>query len=211
MDQKTSMKNNLIVLLDQTYPGANNFFNSPAKSDDSQKWVDFANTHWHVDCIRTRSLDAFTAHYKNWCKRRDYNFSADRAEEIYRISSYLIAVFPNDGNTKMLIRQATAMLNTAFETVESLRRQMDETASMLPKYPVVMAMDGVDSTFEPQLMAEIGDVTHFTHRGALTAFAGVAPPPGKMTQGSTSRKASVPQRKVRQAYARLSSRSWTAL
>ena len=35
MDQKTAMKNNLIALLDQTFPGANNFFDSPARSDGS--------------------------------------------------------------------------------------------------------------------------------------------------------------------------------
>ena len=67
------------------------------------------------------------------------------------------------------------MLNTASETVEALRLKMDETASALPEYPVVMAMNGVGSTLGPQLMAEIGDVTRFTHRGALTAFAGVDP------------------------------------
>ena len=67
------------------------------------------------------------------------------------------------------------MLNTASETVEALRLKMDETASSLPEYPVVMAMNGVGSALGPQLMAEIGDVTRFTHRGALTAFAGVDP------------------------------------
>ena len=67
------------------------------------------------------------------------------------------------------------MLNTASQTVEALRLKMDETASSLPEYPVVMAMNGVGSTLGPQLMAEIGDVTRFTHRGALTAFAGVDP------------------------------------
>ncbi len=67
------------------------------------------------------------------------------------------------------------MLNTASETVEALRLKMDKTASSLPEYPVVMAMNGVGSTLGPQLMAEIGDVTRFTHRGALTAFAGVDP------------------------------------
>lgn len=36
-------------------------------------------------------------------------------------------------------------------------------------------MNGVGPTLGPQLMAEIGDVTRFTHRGALTAFAGVDP------------------------------------
>ncbi len=33
MAQKTAMKNNLISILDQTYPGANDFFDSPARSD----------------------------------------------------------------------------------------------------------------------------------------------------------------------------------
>ena len=175
MAQKTAMKNNLIALLDQAYPGANDFFDSPARSDGSQKWVDFVHTYWHVDCVRSKSLAAFTEHYQNWCRRRGYNFSADKAERIYQASSDLIAVFPKDDSTKLLIRQAVAMLNTASETVETLRRKMDETASTLPEYPVVMAMNGVGPTLGPQLMAEIGDVMRFTHREALTAFAGVDP------------------------------------
>ena len=36
-------------------------------------------------------------------------------------------------------------------------------------------MDGVGTSLGPQLIAEIGDVTRFTKRGALTAFAGVDP------------------------------------
>ena len=175
MNQKTAMKNNLIALLDQTYPGANDFFDSPVRSDGSQKWVDFVHTYWHADCVRRKSLSAFTEHYQKWCKRKGYNFSADKADQIYQASCDLIAVFPKDDNTKMLIQQAVAMLNTASATVESLRQKMDETAARLPEYPVVMAMNGVGPTLGPQLMAEIGDVTRFTHRGALTAFAGVDP------------------------------------
>ena len=175
MDQKTAMKNNLIALLDQTFPGADKFFDSPARRDGSQKWVDFVDTYWHVDCVRKKSLEAFTEHYRAWCKRKGYNFSASKAEEVYHTASDLIAVFPKDDNTKLLIRQAVAMLNTASVTVESLRAKMNETAAQLPEYPVVMEMDGVGPTLGPQLMAEIGDVTRFTKRGALTAFAGVDP------------------------------------
>ena len=50
-------------------------------------------------------------------------------------------------------------------------------------------------------MAEIGDVTRFTHKGALTAFAGVDP--GKNDSGSysqksvrTSKRGSAPLRKT---------------
>ena len=186
MAQKTAMKNNLIALLDQSYPGANDLFDIPARSDGSQKWVDFVYTYWHVDCVRGKSLSAFTEHYRKWCKHKGYNFSAEKAEKVYEASCDLIAVFPKDDNTKMLIRQAVAMLNTASETVENLRIKMDETASALPEYPVVMAMNGVGSTLGPQLMAEIGDVTRFTHREALTAFAGVDP--GKNDSGKHVQK-----------------------
>ncbi len=186
MAQKTAMKNNLIALLDQTYPGANDFFDSPARSDGSQKWVDFVHTYWHVDCVRSKSLNAFTEHYRNWCRHKGYNFSADKAERIYNASCDLIAVFPKDDTTKMLIRQAVTMLNTASATVESLRQKMNETAATLPEYPVVMAMNGVGPALGPQLMAEIGDVTRFTHREALTAFAGVDP--GKNDSGQHIQK-----------------------
>ena len=80
--QKTAMKNNLIGLIDQTYPNANTYFNSPTRSDGSQKWVDFVSTYWHVDCIRKMSLNAFVEHYQNWCKRKKYAFNKSKAEEM---------------------------------------------------------------------------------------------------------------------------------
>ena len=78
------------------------------------------------------------------------------------------------------------MLNTASQTVEALRIKMGQTAATLPEYPVVMAMNGVGPSLGPQLMAEIGDITRFTHREALTAFAGVDP--GKNDSGKHSQK-----------------------
>ena len=192
MKQKTAMKNNLIGILDQTYPGVNTYFDSPARSDGSQKWVDFATTYWHVDCVRKMSLNAFIEHYKQWCKRKKYNFSTSKAEEIYGTSKELVPVLPKDELTKLIIKQAVEQLNTASTTVESLRTLMNETAAKLPEYPVVMNMKGVGPSLGPQLMAEIGDVTRFTHKGAITAFAGVDP--GVNESGSYEQK-SVPTSK----------------
>lgn len=79
----------------------------------------------------------------------------------------------------ILIRQAVAILNALSATVENLRAKMNKTASQLPEYPVVMEMEGVGPTLGPQLIAEIGDVTRFVKRGALTAFAGVDPRPNE--------------------------------
>ena len=69
---------------------------------------------------------------------------------------------------------------------------MNETASKLPEYSIVMQFKGIYPSLYPQLMAEIGDVTRFTHKGALTAFAGVDP--GVNESGSYAQK-SVPTSK----------------
>lgn len=175
MKHKTAMKNNLIGILDKTYPAVNTYFDSPARDDGSQKWVDFATTYWHVDCVRKLSLDAFVSHYQKWCKRKKYNFSKVKAEEIYGASKELVPVLSKDELTKLIIKQAIDQLNSASKTVESLRSLMNETAAKLPEYPIVMKMTGVGPSLGPQLMAEIGDVTRFTHKGAITAFAGVDP------------------------------------
>ena len=192
MKHKTAMKNNLIGILDQTYPGVNTYFNSPARSDGSQKWVDFASIYWHVDCVRKMSLNAFTDHYQKWCKRKKYNFSKSKAEEIYGKAKELVPVLPKDEITKRIIKQAVEQLNSASSTVEELRILMNDTASKLPEYPIVMAMNGVGPSLGPQLIAEIGDVTRFTHKGAVTAFAGVDP--GVNESGTFSQK-SVPTSK----------------
>ena len=192
MKHKTAMKNNLIGILDQTYPGVNTYFDSPAREDGSQKWVDFAATYWHVDCVRKMSLNAFADHYQKWCKRRKYNFSKDKAEEIYGAAKELVPVLPKDDLTKLIVKQATEQLNTASRTVEELRTLMNETAAKLPEYPVVMEMKGVGPSLGPQLMAEIGDVTRFTHKGAITAFAGVDP---GVNESGTYEQKSVPTSK----------------
>lgn len=152
MKYKTAMKNNLISILYQTYPGANTYFNSPARSDDSQKWVDFASTYWHVDCVRKMFLNAFITHYEKSCKRKKYNFSQSKDEEIYEKAKELVPILPKDELTKLIIRQ----------------------------------MSGVDPSLDPQLMAEIDDVTRFTHKGVITAFAGIDP--GVNESGSYEQK-----------------------
>ncbi len=175
MKHKTAMKNNFIGILDQTYPGVNTYFDSRARADGSQKWVDFALTYWHADCVRKMSLKAFANHYQKWCKRKKYSFSQSKAEEIYGVAKELIPVLPKDDLTKLIVKQAVEQLNISSKTVEKLRVLMNETASKLPEYLVVMKMAGVGPSLGPQLMAEIGDVTRFTHKGALAAFAGVDP------------------------------------
>jgi len=175
MKQKVAAKANLIALLDNTYPGVNKLFNSPVRDDGSEKWVDYAYSFWHVDCVRKIGLNAFTERYKSFCKKHHYNFQKSKPQELFHATKELIAVFPKEKNYKLLIQQSIQQLNLASKHVEQLRKKMHELASTLPEYGTVIGIYGVGKTYGPQLIAEIGDVSRFTHREALTAFAGVDP------------------------------------
>ena len=135
----------------------------------------FATTFWHVDCVRNMSLTAFAERYRKWCKRHGYNFSQSKAVEIHAGAQDMIAMLPRDALTKTMVRQAIDALNAVSASLERLKVEMQALAAQLPEYPVVMDMRGVGDSLGPQLIAELGDVTRFTHRNAITAFAGVDP------------------------------------
>ena len=177
--QRTASSNNLIALLDQSFPGVRKCFDSPVRSDGTQKWVDFAHAFWHVDCVRKQSLNAFSERYRKWCKRHGYFFKQANAEEVYTLAKNAVVLVPKSDVTKVLIQAAANQLTSISRSVETYRTEMERLASMLPEYPVVMQMYGVGKSFGPQLMAEIGDVRRFERKQALVAFAGIDPMPNQ--------------------------------
>ena len=173
--QKVAAKTNLISLLDMTYPGVNDLFDTPVRDDGSEKWVDYAASFWHVDCVRKIGLSSFTERYRAFCKRHGYKCQSGKPEELFNASKELVAVFPKEKEYKDMIQMCIKQLNLISSNAEHTRHEMDRLASTLPEYSTVMAMRGVGTTFGPQLIAEIGDISRFNHREALTAFAGVDP------------------------------------
>lgn len=187
-----ALRNSLISLIDQTFPGANRFFGTiPRKSDGHVKWVDFVRRFWHKDCISDISLAAFSAAYQKWCDHNGYHFSASDAENIHHAAKNAVATFPKNNSTKLLITQSTASLNAVYDALYVMRGEMMRLASLLPEFDIVMSMQGAGEITGPQLMAEVGDVRRFTHKGALVAFAGMdAPPFQSGTFDSKSRRVS---------------------
>ncbi|OTO50566.1 hypothetical protein A5814_002734 [Enterococcus faecium] len=47
--------------------------------------------------------------------------------------------------------------------------------SQLPESKIVLEMTGIGVLLGPKLIAEIGGISRFTHRGALAAFARIDP------------------------------------
>lgn len=180
--QRTACCNNLIALLEQSFPGVRGWFESQPRDDGSQKWVDFAETFWHVDCVRKVSLNAFTQRYRKWCKRHGYNYSQSKAEQIHEAAKQLVVLVPKSDVARLMVQQAAKQLTSVSRCVEVYRAEMNRLASQLPEYPVVMAMYGVGESTGPQLMAEIGDIRRFAGKQSLVAFAGVDPMPNDSGQ-----------------------------
>ena len=174
---QTMLKNNLISLLDTTFPDANRLFTSPPRADGSEKWVDFVATFWHCECVCGRSEKAFTTQYQKWCRKHGYNFSEDKALDIYASACRHFGVIPKTDTAKLLVEQAISQLQTTSSALAALKQEMQSLAASLPEYPVVMGMFGVGPTLGPQLLAEIGDVRRFHSKKALVAFAGIDAPP----------------------------------
>ena len=174
---QTIQKNNLVSLLDTTFPNANRLFCSPARADGHEKWVDFVAEFWHCECIRECSEKAFMTKYQRWCKKNGYNFSEEKAHNIYNEVCGCVGVMPKSSTTKLLVKQAVSQLKATSSALAALKQEMQTLAAQLPEYPVVMGMFGVGPTLVPQLMAEIGDVRRFHSKKALAAYAGIDAPP----------------------------------
>ena len=174
---QTMLKNNLISLLDTAFPDANRLFTSPPRADGSEKWVDFVAAFWHCECVCGLSKKAFTTKYQKWCRKHGYNFSEDKALDIYVSACGRFGVMPKTKTAKLLVEQAISQLQATSAALAALKQEMQSLAASLPEYPVVMGMFGVGPTLGPQLIAEIGDVRRFHSKKALVAFAGIDAPP----------------------------------
>lgn len=174
---QTILKNNLISLLDTTFPGVNRLFSSPIRADGREKWLDFVETFWHCECVSKLSENTFSAKYQKWCQRNGYNFSQAKAQELHSFARSCITSLPKSETTKLLVKQAIVQLQATSSALAALKQEMNILAEQLPEYPVVMGMFGVGPALGPQLIAEIGDVRRFHSKKALVAFAGIDAPP----------------------------------
>ena len=66
---ETALKNNLIALLDGSFPGANKLFSPETRANGHEKWVDFAERFWHRDCVCSLSRNAFFGSYANGARK----------------------------------------------------------------------------------------------------------------------------------------------
>jgi len=171
---KTMLTNNLISLLDRSFPGINQLFTSSAREKDGhEKWIDFAARFWHADCVAGLTPKAFAESYRKWCKRMGYYPVG--MDDIHAFARQCVPAMPKSDNTKMLITCAVAQVNAVAETLNVTGAEMNRLAKLLPEYEIAIGLYGVGKILGPQLIAEVGDVLRFPKKSTLVAFAGLEP------------------------------------
>jgi transposase len=168
-------KNNLNALLERVFPGIDDFFNSPAKSNGHQKWVDFVIAFWHNDCVSYLSESKFIEKYRKFCKKNRYIFNETTAKTVHAKSRDNLTTMAKNDTTMLLVQGAAKRVLRLSEDVELLRAKMIELAKQLPEYETVLSIYGVGETLAAQLIGEVGDVRRFQNKRSLVAFAGVDP------------------------------------
>ena len=174
---QTILKNNLISLLDTTFPDVNRLFTSPPRNDGSEKWVDFVAAFWHCECVCGLSEKAFTAKYQKWCKKHGYNFSEDKALDIYASACGHFGVMPKTDTAKLLIEQAISQLRATSSALAALKQEMLSLAASLPEYPVVMGMFGVGPTLAPNSWRKLAMYAVFIPRKRWLPLQALTPHP----------------------------------
>lgn len=125
--------------------------------------------------------------------KRGHRFSSADEEKNHVSVRNAVSTLPKSVSTKLLITQAVDSLNAVYETLHALHAEMLRLASLLPEFEIVLSIQGAREIPGPQLIAEIGDLRRFTHKGALVAFTGVDTPPFQSgTFESKSRHVSKP-------------------
>ena len=173
---KTMHKNNLDALLEQVFPQIKTAFSKSNRDDGHEKWVDFASTFWHCECVSNLSEAKFHEKYRKWCHKHDYHYRKKQVAKIYEIARKNVAILPKDGFTENLIKSAAAQINSVAETQAALLLKMKELAMSMPEWEAVIEMSCVGETIAAQLIAEIGDVNRFDSKKSLTGFAGADSP-----------------------------------
>jgi len=121
------------------------------------------------------SQNAFTERYRKWCKRKGYNFSEQKAFDVYASALGHYITLPKNAYAKLLVTTACNQLIAALKSLAAIKAEMLRIAALMPEYEVVLSMYGVGEVTAAQLMAEIGDIRRFDNRSALIAYAGVDP------------------------------------
>lgn len=170
----TKAKVNLSNLLDQVMPGVSELL---ADMNDGHKLTDFVKRYWHFSNILKMGERKFAIDYCTWAKKQGYRMNESKAKELFALSQNGIPVLPCTTSTKVIIQETVRILQEIEKSHDTILSHMQQLASTLPEYSVLIAMCGVGPTLASRFIAEIGDARRFRNKNTLIAYCGIDAPP----------------------------------
>lgn len=75
---------------------------------------DFIIKFPHRDCVSGISRAAFKDKYSRWCKKQNYNYAEEKADEIYDHARSCVATLPDSECVRAMIQQSAKLLNSTL-------------------------------------------------------------------------------------------------
>ena len=99
--------------------------------------------------------------------------STKKAEELYAIAQNGVTTLPYNEATKILIMEALKTIKYLEKSLDVILTHMNNLASTLPEYSMLLQMNCIGPTLAVRLISEIGDIRRFHSKNSLIAYAGI--------------------------------------
>lgn len=169
------VRNNLLWLMSQAFPLTTQNIDTTQNKQLNLNWLNFIRQFWHTETILGMNFEGFNYSYKKWCITHGVEYKKEQAEAIFEAIQTDQSKLPCDKHTKFLIENTIDQLENLKNIQEVLEEELINVSRKIPEYETVIQMSGVDPINAAILIAEIGDISRFDKRTAITAFAGIDP------------------------------------
>ena len=175
-DQRVSTlvynKGNLTNILDETMPGLTNVLPLKTRKPDTSLSLMFIRKFGSFDRIRHMGKARFLDSYSRLADKSHNNKSKHLGLEIYELAKNSITTHSDSDYTILAQNQCLDLVTASQKAIDEINIIMQQIATTIPEYKILIDMPGVGDHLGPLLLAEMGDVRRFHSASALNAYAG---------------------------------------
>lgn len=173
----TSLKVQLLTMLDETMPGITKFLTLRSKELQNCPLLLFIKRFKSFDEINRIGKSRFLSAYATLMKKTTDRYAPSKGLAIYELAHDSITTRGESPYVWNAQNQYVELLTDAQNAANEIILQMQNIAKTIPEYQVLLSMRGVGDRLGPVILAEIGDIRRFHSGKALNSYAGNDAPP----------------------------------
>ncbi|WP_095092554.1 IS110 family RNA-guided transposase [Staphylococcus simiae] len=169
-NEQNRLKNEIVELLHQTFPGLENLFSSRY----SIIALNIAEIFTHPDMVADISMDMLITHiFSSTDKGLSMNKAEKYAHQLVNIAS---ESYPNVDRHSFLVEKVRLLIQQLKQSIERLKQldnAMIQLAQQLDCFENIHSIPGIGKLSAAMIIGEIGDITRFRSHKQLNAFVGI--------------------------------------